>query len=213
MLSIITTDGELYLEENFISADTTDEILNTLISKLQWHEETIKLFGKSIKSPRLVCWYGDSGADYCYSGISHKPKPWIPELSEILEKIQQHTGYDFNAVLANLYRNGNDSMGWHADKEPELGTEPILASLSLGETRVFKIRHKKTKKTHSVELNSGSLLLMSGKLQQHWQHSVPKSKRRNGSRINLSFRRIVHLCQSDIEGTDSMPSRTARNDW
>lgn len=186
----INYDGELYLYSSFLSSSEASHYFSLLLSALAWKEETIKIYGKQVKVPRLVCWYGDVDAHYRYSGIDHEPLPWTQELAELRDKISTYTGYDFNSVLANLYRNQNDSMGWHSDKEKELGEKPTIASLSLGETRLFKLQHKKTKEIIDVELQSGDLLMMEGNIQQYWRHSLPKSKIKLSARINLTFRRI-----------------------
>ena len=137
------------------------------------------MFGKQVTIPRLQAWYGDKHCSYSYSGLQLAPLVWTPQLIQLkttVETVCQHT---FNSVLLNLYRNGQDSNGWHSDDEPELGEHPIIASLSLGETRRFKLRHKfdKTIKGIDIELTSGSLLVMSGHSQSHWQHCVPKTAR------------------------------------
>ena len=150
------------------------------------------MFGKQIPSPRLVAWYGEKEAAYRYSGILHQPNPWLPELLSIKEIIEQKFNLQFNSVLANLYRNKSDSMGYHADNEIELGKNPIIASLSLGVTRKFNLKHKKSKTLHKMTLTNGSLLIMSGDTQNNWYHSVPKQKKATAERINLTFRLIQH---------------------
>jgi alkylated DNA repair dioxygenase AlkB len=139
----------------------------------------------------LVAWYGDPQASYRYSGIAHTPLPWLPLLAELKIQIELQSKQSFNSVLCNLYRSGQDSMGWHADKEPELGNNPYIASLSFGAARLFKFRHLKTKDTVDVILENGSLLLMGGELQYHWRHSLPKTTKVSEPRINLTFRKIV----------------------
>ena len=190
MLQLLDQDGELYLKQHYIPPVQANTLHQELLDSLAWQEETIRIYGKSMLSPRRVCWYGDSNAVYTYSGIRHIPKPWPESLLALRNKLQQFTGKSLNAVLGNHYRDGNDSVDWHADKEKELGSTPFLASLSFGDSRVFKIRHNKSKETVSVELNNGSLLLMGGELQRHWRHCVPKTKQHKNSRINLSFRYI-----------------------
>jgi len=159
-----------------------------------WGEEQIVLFGQRRKVPRLVAWYGDPGASYAYSGVRHEPLPWIPPLREIREHVERLSGHAFNSVLANLYRGGNDGMGWHADEEPELGRDPVIASVSLGATRRFRMRHRRRRDlTVDLDLEHGSLLLMAGATQHHWVHAVPKTRRAVGERINLTFRRILTI--------------------
>ena len=142
--------------------------------------------------PRLVAWYGDPGASYTSSGTAHDPLAWTPELAFLRAKAQALTGFFFNGVLLNLYRDGRDGMGWHSDNEPELGSEPAVASISFGAERRFRLKHRRRKtETTDLTLKDGSLLLMYGATQQNWLHSVPKTAAPTGERINLSFRRIL----------------------
>ena len=185
MQQIVSKDGVAFLIEHFIPDDIADEYCQSLLHDIQWQEEHYTIYGKRVTAPRLVAWYGDSESSYRYSGISHTPLPWLPLLAELKIQIEQQSQHTFNSVLCNLYRNGQDSMGWHADKEPELGNNPYIASLSFGEARLFKFRHNKTKETMDVVLNNGSLLLMGGELQHHWRHSVPKTTKAKQLRIKL----------------------------
>jgi alkylated DNA repair dioxygenase AlkB len=159
---------------------------------IAWREESIRLFGKSYLQPRLLAWYGDSDASYRYSGIRHEPLPWLPLLAQLRERVETLSGARFNSVLANLYRNERDSMGLHADDEPELGAQPTIASLSLGEERIFRLKHRNRKDLPPLRLplGSGSLLVMKGETQQHWKHEIPKQTRPCGARINLTFRLV-----------------------
>ena len=153
------------------------------------------MFGRVVPAPRLEAWYGDEGASYTYSGLAHEPLPWTHELHELRSRVESETGASFNSVLANLYRDGNDSNGWHADDEDELGAEPIIASLSFGTPRRFLLRHRASRETVELALNPGSLLVMRGLTQQCWQHSIPKQRAVHQARINLTFRRVVtHGC-------------------
>lgn len=184
-------DASLSYQSNFLSGEQADRYLHRLQKTLVWQQDQIKLFGRSVAIPRLQCWYGDSGLSYRYSGLSMSARPWTCELEQLRQRIEQHSGYRFNAVLANLYRDGSDSMGWHADNEPELGTDPVIASLSLGQQRTFKLRRRDDhKRQFDLELEHGSLLLMAGTTQQYWQHALPKRKRLMQPRINLTFRLI-----------------------
>lgn len=184
-------DGELYLDRHFLSPKDSEGLFQQLLKQLNWQTESYTLFGKTVTAPRLLQWYGDTQAIYTYSGIVHHPLPWPPLLLTLKRRIETHCTCSFNGVLANLYRDGRDSMGWHRDLEPELGPTPNIASLSLGAERNFKLKHDVSKQTHSLLLNSGSLLLMSGVLQQHWKHALPKTQRATGERINLTFRLIL----------------------
>ena len=190
MESIIIHDGELCFYQDFLTNEEAHSLFNDLLNHLAWTEESINMFGKSILVPRLVCWYGDKTAIYRYSGISHTPLPWTKSLREIKSKVEAVTQQTFNSVLGNLYRNENDSMGWHSDNEKELGEDPFIASLSLGEERIFKLKHKTSKEQVKISLPSGSLVTMSGQFQHNWQHCVPKSTIAKQPRINLTFRYI-----------------------
>lgn len=191
-LEIPVINGELWLAASFYSVTEAGLLLQKLREEVIWQQETIRIYGKSYVVPRLVAWVGDEGKAYRYSGISHDPLPWTATLSTIKRKIEAATGNHFNTVLLNWYRNGNDSMGWHADNEPELGSNPVIASLSLGETRMFRFRQTDNhRNSFDFPLENGSLLLMAGALQHHWQHSIPKSAKPMGDRINLTFRTIL----------------------
>lgn len=190
MENLAALDGEVFLLRQFYQRPEADLLFKMLHKTLAWQEEEIIIAGKYIKVPRLMCWYGDPEAAYQYSGVMHKPLPWSTGLLQIRERIEQLCGHHFNSVLANLYRDGSDSMGWHADKEKELGVNPFIASLSLGDERLFKICHNKTKQTLDINLQHGDLLLTGGALQHHWRHSVPKTSREKSPRINLTFREI-----------------------
>ena len=188
-------DGKLHYYPHFLVPKIADKIYQQLETQLEWREETLKFMGRQVIAPRLVCWYGDQNAVYCYSGITHQPLQWIPVLNQIKQQIHQFSGLDFNSVLANLYRSGQDSMGWHADKEKQLGTNPAIASLSLGAERLFKLRHRKKHQTVDINLGHGSLLIMAGNLQHHWRHCLPKTRRPVTRRINLTFRLITPDCR------------------
>jgi alkylated DNA repair dioxygenase AlkB len=193
---VLEEDGEVVLWRGFVPLAEASKLTQELVSTLAWHSETISMFGRQIEVPRLVCWYGDPGAVYRYSGVAHQPLPWLPVLSALRERVEQATGETFNSVLANLYRNGQDSMGWHADNEPELGPQPQIASLNFGATRRFRLQHRKTKRVVSVALASGDLLFMAGDTQKYWRHSVPKERDVDAPRVNLTFRRIVRAPSS-----------------
>jgi alkylated DNA repair dioxygenase AlkB len=180
------------LINNWISQTLSRELFTHLLTTISWREETIKIFGKSIIVPRKIAWYGDAKAMYRYSGITHEPLPWITALHILQQRIDVECSVKFNSVLCNLYKDGKDYMGWHRDKEPELGTDPIIASVSLGAPRRFIFRHTHSGVKHEVMLNSGSLLLMHEGCQQYWQHSLPKMITVMEPRINLTFRYVQH---------------------
>jgi alkylated DNA repair dioxygenase AlkB len=183
-------DGELTLFRQPELGAAPESLFRRLSATLAWRQEPITLFGKEMLQPRLLAWYGEAQAVYRYSGRRHDPLPWTAELSDLRERVEALTGARFNSVLANLYRDHRDSMGLHADDEPELGQRPVIASLSLGEERVFRLRHRQRKdlKPVRIPLTDGSLLVMAGDTQRHWKHEVPKQARPCGPRINLTFR-------------------------
>lgn len=165
-----------------------DELRRTL----DWRQERARLFGRELPVPRLVAWMADEGVSYRYSGIVHGAAPWPLLMAEIRAAVELITQHRFNSVLANLYRDGSDSMGWHADNEPELGPRPVVASVSLGAARRFSLRHRqRLYPAMSFDLAPGSLLVMEEGTQCEWQHQIPKTRKPVGPRINLSFRLIV----------------------
>jgi alkylated DNA repair dioxygenase AlkB len=188
--NLIDQEGELYFLPGFLDPPHADALLAKSQASLHWDQEFITIVGRTVAVPRLVAWHGDENAVYRYSGLTHYPRPWTPELLVLRDRIASLCGRPFNSVLGNWYRDGNDSMGWHADNEQVLGRDPWVASLSLGETRLFKIRHNRTKQTLDLRLAHGSLLVMGGSLQHHWRHCVPKSRSVMGQRINLTFRYV-----------------------
>ncbi|HTF80172.1 MAG TPA: alpha-ketoglutarate-dependent dioxygenase AlkB, partial [Cytophagales bacterium] len=163
---------------------------NVLREQLLWQQGHIKIFGKTIAEPRLTAWYGDLGITYKYSGKTMETRPWHPDLLNIKNKIEDCSSAKYNSVLCNLYRNGEDSMGWHADDESSLGANPTIASLSLGAARTFQLKHRTKPYKITLMLRSGSLLLMSGTLQHHWVHRLPKTSSVITERINLTFRKL-----------------------
>jgi alkylated DNA repair dioxygenase AlkB len=166
---------------------------DALSGSIEWRQEEILIFGKRMAQPRLTAWYGDADAHYRYSGLPLTPHPWTKLLLQLRHRVENVTRAQYNSVLLNLYRDGNDSMGWHSDDEPELGGEPVIASLSFGQPRLFQLKPKKRdgSKTVRIELASGSLLVMRGQTQRNFLHAVPKSSRIHAPRINLTFRMIV----------------------
>ena len=184
-------DAEVYLLQDFLPATQAKALFEELETEVAWRQEKIKMFGRQIDQPRLTAWYADAGKHYTYSGLTWEPLPWLPDLTHLRKKIEALTGASFNSVLLNLYRHGQDSMGWHSDDEPELGPNPIIASISLGQERGFHLKHRSQPELkQKLVLPSGSLLLMAGATQHHWHHQVPKSARSLAPRINLTFRFI-----------------------
>lgn len=184
-------DGQLYWLRQFYAQDRADSHFQHLYNDLHWQEERLFIFGRWLRVPRLMAWYGDSGAHYRYSGVDHLPLPWTDELSSMRADVETVCATRFNSVLANLYRDGRDSMGCHADDEKELGSNPVIASLSFGDTRLLRFRHAKTGQKCDLELAHGDLLVMAGEIQHHWRHELPKTRKAKQPRVNLTFRRIV----------------------
>lgn len=191
--SLTPRDGEAHYFPVFIPRAEADALFDELVARIAWQTEELSLYGKRILVPRLIAWYGDRGAVYRYSGARHDPLSWSPELLALRARVTDVVQHPFNSVLANYYRDGNDSMGWHADKEPELGVNPVIASLSFGAARLFKLQHNKSKQVVDIVLEHGGLLLMSGSLQHHWRHCLPKTRQPVSGRVNLTFRRIIQL--------------------
>jgi len=178
------------------------ELLARLIDETPWSQETIRLYGKTHLQPRLIAWYGDPEAQYAYSGKQYQPIPWTPLLTTLKASVEALCASSFNSVLLNFYRDGADSMGLHADDEPELGAEPCIASLSLGEERTLYFKHKQRKelKPLNVVLPNASVLRMQGVTQQYWKHGIRKISRPCGPRVNLTFRRIYPRKASTDQG-------------
>lgn len=182
--------AQLHHARGWIDAVTADRYLQCLPLELAFSQHRVRLFGREYLSPRLSAWVGDEDAVYRYSGVVHEPLPWTETLLEIRRSLELATGTGFNSVLVNRYRDGADSMGWHADDERELGPQPTIASVSLGATRSFRFKSKSGGASLAIELTHGSLLLMAGATQSHYRHAVPKTRKVVGERINLTFRDI-----------------------
>jgi alkylated DNA repair dioxygenase AlkB len=190
--SLQMPDADVTMFRAFFSHTESDKFFYALLNEVTWKQEKIKLYGKEVDIPRLTAWYGDSGKSYSYSGISMMPAPWTAALLEIKKHVDREARVRFNSVLLSLYRSGQDSLSWHQDDEPELGDDPVIASVSFGATRSFQFKHKARKELHkvSIDLTHGSLLIMKGPTQRYWVHQVPKAPRSVGPRINLTFRVI-----------------------
>jgi alkylated DNA repair dioxygenase AlkB len=185
-------EGEARLWPGAFAPSEAGRLFDELRGQVRWQQEQILVFGQRRLVPRLVAWHGDAGASYVYSGTEHHPEPWTPALERIRDRVSALTGAGFNAVLLNLYRDGRDGMGWHADDEPELGRNPVIASVSLGATRRFCLRHRRRKGLKlDLPLPHGSLLCMSGATQHHWLHALPKTRLPVAERINLTFRLVA----------------------
>lgn len=184
-------DADLRLYKYFIRRSETTKLFQRLDREIEWRHDKIRFFGKEHELPRLQQWFADNDFAYTWSGIKMQPAPWVPALTEIRLRLKNLTGIDFNTALANKYRDGQDTVSWHSDDEPELGENPLIASVSLGTTRPFVLKHKFLKNNKiTIPLTDGSLLLMGGTTQSHWQHSLPRRKRISKARINLTFRLV-----------------------
>jgi alkylated DNA repair dioxygenase AlkB len=184
-------DGELYYDRFFFSNIEANKYFNLLKKEIQWQQDDIKIFGKIYPQPRLTALYANNNKSYSYSNIKMQPITFTPTLFDIKSKIEKRLNSQFTSCLLNLYRNGQDSNGWHADNEKELGLNPVIASLSLGAERVFHMKHRNDKKEKlKINLTNGSLLVMRGKTQHHWLHQIPKTRKKVEERINLTFRII-----------------------
>jgi len=168
-----------------------DRALATLRDELDWEQREIVLFGRAVLQPRLIAWAGDLG--YRYSGQTLEPRPFTPAARRLLDRVRGHTGGGFNHVLANRYRDGLDSMGLHADDEPELGPDPLVAIVSLGVTRrlVLRPRRNQDRERHDLPLGHGALLVMGGTCQRFYVHGVPRQPGAEGERISLTFRALL----------------------
>jgi alkylated DNA repair dioxygenase AlkB len=184
-------DADVALDAAWLAPGESEALFAGLRNAIPWSVHRIRLFGRDVDSPRLSCWIGDPGTGYTYSGTHFEPNPWPVVLEPVRERLARECGIDFNSVLANLYRDGRDSMGWHSDDEPELGSQPPIASLSLGATRRFVLKHRGDPSLkRALELPHGSLLVMRGATQANYRHALPRTARPVGPRINLTFRRI-----------------------
>ncbi len=191
--SLDMPDADVRYTPNFLGLSESEQLCQTLIADVAWEQPRIKMFGREILSPRLHGWYGDEAAIYKWSGRTWMPLPWTDVLMNLKEKVSELTGCSFNSCLINRYRDGSDSMGLHADDEPELGPNPTIASVSLGVSRDFEFRHRTDPSMrHVISLESGSLLVMAGPTQRYWKHHLPKRLRVKTERLNLTFRNIQH---------------------
>lgn len=185
-------NAELIYTENFYDTAKADYYFDILKKTIDWQQDDITIYGKTYKQPRLTALYANNSKPYSYSNITMQPTIFTSELQQIKLDLEQEINHKFTSVLLNLYRNGNDSNGWHADDETELGKNPVIASLSLGATRPFHFKHRDIKdERHKINLTHGSLLIMRGEMQHYWLHQIAKTKKNIGERINLTFRTLL----------------------
>ena len=187
---IINQDGQAIYYGAIISMEEMASFYTILFNKIAWEQDQIIMFGKAITTKRKVAFYADQHIDYTYSNVKKKGLSWTTELLKITSHIETHTGATYNACLLNLYHNGEEGMGWHSDDEKEIIPNSSIASLSFGAERKFAFKHKFTKETVNLILENGSLLEMKGPIQQYWWHSLPKTKKVQAPRINLTFRQM-----------------------
>jgi len=186
-------NAELIYIPQFFTKQESDIYFKAIETETNWQHDDITVFGKTYKQPRLTALFGDSNQTYGYSNIIMHPEPFTPTLQNIKGKVERYADFMFNTLLINLYRNGNDSNGWHADNEKELGKNPVIASVSFGEARPFHFKHRTLQdQRHKLSLEHGSLLLMKGEMQHHWLHQIAKTKKNIKPRINLTFRKLVY---------------------
>ncbi len=187
--------GHLRFWPHFLDSNAADALLNHLLRRVTWEQSRITIGARQHLIPRMNAWFGDTGADYSYSGVRLVRQEWLPELTLVREHICKLTGAVFNSALLNLYRDGRDSVGWHSDDETVLGADPVIASLSLGATRRFDLRAKETQGRRQVQipLGHGSLLLMEAGTQRSWQHRIAKTSGDVGQRVNLTLRNILRV--------------------
>ena len=184
-------DAHIEYYPNFFSEEQANVLFEKLLIETSWQQDNITVYGKTYPQPRLTALFGNEGKPYSYSNITMHPQPWNETLLQMKLKITEVTLCDFTTVLLNRYRNGQDSNGWHADNEKELGTNPAIASISLGAARAFHLQHNSIKEARlKLTLEHGSLLLMKGTTQHYWKHQIPKTAKTVDQRINLTFRTI-----------------------
>jgi alkylated DNA repair dioxygenase AlkB len=189
--NLLPYDGESYYYGKIVSNDEAHYYLERLLNKILWKNDEAVIFGKHIITKRKVAWYGDTEFSYTYSNITKQALAWTPELLALKQVVEQKSGTKFNSCLLNLYHDGNEGMAWHSDDEKSLGKDTCIASLSFGAERKFAFKHKGTKHSFSLVLESGSLLLMKGATQSNWLHSLPKTTKITQPRINLTFRTMI----------------------
>jgi len=187
--AIVLPDADLLFVPELFDAATSERLFAELHATTAWKQDTIHMYGKRLPVPRLTAWYGERKTAYTYSHIRMDPHRWTAPLREVKAAVEAQAGVAFNSALANLYRDGQDSVAWHADDEAELGHHPVIASVSFGATRRFDLRHVADRSLRrSFALTPGSLLVMRGPTQHHWEHRVAKTTKPVGPRINLTFR-------------------------
>ena len=189
--NLLPEKGEVYYFGKILGEGEANLFFQRLMENIEWKQDEVLIFGKKIVTKRKTAWYGEEEFQYTYSKMTKKAGLFTPDLLELKGKVEEITGLKFNSCLLNLYHSGEEGMSWHSDAEAELGKDPAIASLSLGAERKFVLKSKESKEKISVVLENGGLLLMKGKTQRNWFHSLPKTKKVGLPRINLTFRSII----------------------
>ena len=187
-MNLLPRDGVVEYPGRVFSGEESAALFEALLSTTPWQQDEVILFGKKHILSRKVAWMGDAGFTYSYSGTSKTASPWTQSLLAIRQRVEKLCRHEFNSCLLNLYHDGSEGMGWHSDDEKTLGRNPVIASVSFGAERPFRFKHRVTKEVIPLILENGSLLVMKGETQHHWLHALPKTKRANSPRINLTFR-------------------------
>ena len=187
-VNLLPRDGIVEYLGKVFPQEESASLFDGLLTTSPWQPDEVILFGKKHILSRKVAWIGDAGFTYSYSGTSKTASPWTPPLLVVRERVEKLCGHAFNSCLLNLYHDGSEGMGWHGDDEKTLGRNPVIASVSLGAERPFRFKHRVTKEVIPLILENGSLLVMKGETQHHWLHALPKTKKANAPRINLTFR-------------------------
>ncbi len=189
--NLLPRDGVVHYYGALMSVSEADQYLKALLDKVEWKNDEAVVFGKRIATKRKVAWYGDQSFEYTYSKTTKRALPWIEELRHLKDMIEEHSKESFNSCLLNLYHDGSEGMGWHSDGEKDLKRDGAIGSLSFGAERKFSFKHKNSGEKLSIELEHGSLLIMTGVTQTYWLHSLPPTKKVSQPRVNLTFRTIV----------------------
>jgi len=195
-VNLLSQDGEANYYGVVIAYEQTEFFFSALFDSIKWKQDEVVIAGQRIVARRKVAWYGDKPFKYTYSNTTKTALPWTAELLQLKKVIEKKSGETYNSCLLNLYHNGREGMAWHSDNEKDLKKNAAIASISLGAERKFSFKHKKTKKTVSLTLQNGSLLVMKGEIQTYWQHSLPPTQKTDKPRINLTFRSINDDAQS-----------------
>jgi alkylated DNA repair dioxygenase AlkB len=190
MKTVTDRDGVVEYHPGFLNHEEAKHYFKSLTTEIEWQHDQVVMFGRHITTKRKVAWYANGYYEYVYSNNKKFAKPWTKTLLEIKHRLEHYSGEEYNACLLNYYHNGSEGMGWHSDDEVMMKKHATIASISLGAKRPFLFRHTRSLDKHSIELDDGSLLLMKGKIQEHWKHQLPIRKRIDAPRINLTFRHL-----------------------